>query len=436
MNIVRVWRGEVGKLAVPILIGMLPDSIASLVSMVVASRISSEALAGVGLASYFFFIVNAISSIFVTGLLVVLSQAHGAGRRDVVERAFSESLLLSILLSLLILATAPLWVRGYVSILSAGRAEYEAGIYLMSRLLSTPALMVNSVLAAAYRALEKPWPPSISAIVSATSSATLIPLLAFGYAEPLPRGIAGMGLASAISQYLGLSAYLFFEKPVRAKLCTFSKNSLKVLAIGVPASVERLVASIGQNVYINAVAKSGVSALAAHTIGINVESIVINPVFAISIASSARVGFHVGSKSSREVDSVARESLLIGISWMSIATAVLLAISPFVGRAFTENAEVAELVKFYLVYAAISEVGLGGSLAIQGVIRGMGNTWIPLVVNSLTITLLRAALAQVLQPVLGVHGVWFTQITDMYGRLFVSYAIYAKFKDKLVVRVS
>ncbi|MEM1815536.1 MAG: MATE family efflux transporter, partial [Sulfolobales archaeon] len=341
------------------------------------------------------------------------------------------------MLSMAIVLTSHIWISGYTGILSGGQQEVSAvaSTYLSLRILSVPAMMVNSVLASSYRAVNLPWIPAYSSIFVGITSAVLIPSLGLGYFNMPKMGIEGMGLASALSQYLGLTVYSIFKPPFRLRLKPPSRVLAKVMAIGVPASIERVVGSLGQNIYINAVAKSGVAALAAHNIGLSVEGIIINPVFAINIAASARVGQRVGSNNVEKLDDLVRESLKIGLSWMSVATAILLALSPFVGRAFTEDASIARLVGTYLVLAAISEVGFGGSLAIYGVIRGMGSTWVPLAVNSFTVIFLRALLAQALQPVYGIYGVWATQITDMYGRFAVSYAIYRKFKSKLLVKL-
>lgn len=430
-------RNEVSSMALPVLLGFLPDSIISLVSMVVASRIATETVAGTGLASYLFFVLNAVSSIFMVGLLVFCSQAYGAGRIDLVERATGELATLALALSAAVLASSQLWIGGYVSLLSGGQASVSqvATTYLSYRIASVPAMMVGAVLSSSYRAANSPWIPTYASLTAGTAGVVLIPSLSLGYLG-LPRmETVGMGLASALSQYVGLLMYLFFKPPFRFRLSLPSKITLKVLAIGVPASIERLVSSIGQNIYINAVARSGVAALAAHNIGLSVENIVINPVFAVSIAASARVGHRVGSSEVSKLDELAKESLKIGLSWMSIATICLLAISPFAGSFFTQSEEITKLVMAYLILAGISEIGLGGSLAIYGVMRGMGSTWVPLVVNSFTVLVLRAMLAQVLQPVYGIYGVWFTQITDMYGRFSIAYLTYRKLKSRLLIRL-
>ncbi|MEO3993641.1 MAG: MATE family efflux transporter [Desulfurococcaceae archaeon TW002] len=431
------WGGEVSRIAFPILMGMIPDSIVSLVGMITASRIGTEALAGTGLASYLFMIINAVTSVFMVGLLVITSQAYGGNNIGLIERVFGEAITTSILFSIMVIATSPFWLPTYVSLLSGGQeiVSVVAMAYLSSRILSIPALMLNSVIATLFRAVEKPWPPTYSSISVGVASSVLVPSLTLGYLGLPELGIPGMGLASAISQYAGLFVYVFLRPPVKIRMYVPSKITVKMLAVGIPASVERFVGSAGHNIYINAVAKSGISALAAHNIGLSMENLIIGPVFAVNIAASTKAGHHVGANNIEDLDRVTKEAVKIGVVWMSVATAILIGLSPFAGAFFTSDEEVIKLVTIYLIMAAVSEIGLGASQALYGIFRGMGSTWVPLAISSITILLFRAALAQTLQPIYGVYGVWFTQITDMYGRLLISYLIYVRLKSRLLVKV-
>lgn len=430
-------KGEVARAALPMVLGALPDSVISLVSMLVASRMGTEAVAGTGLASYLFFILNAVMSIFMVGLLVYASQAYGAGKMELVERATGESITLAAILSLIVVSTSQIWIYSYSQILSAGQEDvsWVAATYLSLRLLSVPAMMVNSVIATAYRAIDMVWVPTYSSLCVGSLAVVLIPSLSLGYFSMPGLGIPGMGLASAVSQYLGLLVYAFFKPPFRLLPKIPSRVLIRVLALGLPASIERVVGSLGQNIYVNAVAKSGTLALAAHNVGLSIENIVINPIFAVNMAASTRVGQKVGAERLDVLDELVRESLKIGVSWMSVATLALFAVSPFVGFLFGVGEEVSTLARTYLALAAISEIGFGGSIALYGVIRGMGSTWVPLAVNSFTVIVMRAFLAQLLQPPYGVSGVWLTQVTDMYSRFAISYLLYRKFKTKLLVKI-
>lgn len=148
---------------------MVPDSIISLVAMITASKIGTEALAGTGLASYLFIIINAVASVFMVGLLVITSQAYGGNDLRLIERAFGETLMTSVISSLAVVTTSPLWLPIYTSLLSGGQESVNevAVTYLSLRVFSIPALMLNSVIATLFRAVEKPWPPRTLLSVSA-----------------------------------------------------------------------------------------------------------------------------------------------------------------------------------------------------------------------------------------------------------------------------
>ena len=430
-------RGEVSRIALPILAGMIPDSIISLVGMITASRIGTEALAGTGLASYLFMLINAVTSIFMIGLLVITSQAYGSNNLRLIERAFSEAVITSTLFSILVVTTSPFWLPTYIILLSGGQEMVSdvAMSYLSLRIFSIPAILLNSVISTLFRAVEDPWPPTYSSIVIGVVSSVLTPSLALGYLGLPEMRVSGMGLASLISQYAGLSVYLFLRPPTKLRFYAPSSVTIKILTIGLPAFAERFIGSTGHNIYINAVARSGINALAAHNIGLSIENLIIGPVFAVNIAASTKAGHHVGANNVKDLDEVTKEALRIGIMWMSVAAIIIIGLSRFVGGFFTNDEEIARLVMIYLIMAAISEIGLGASQALYGVFRGMGSTWVPLIISCTTILLLRATLAQVLQPIYGVYGVWFTQITDMYGRLLISYLIYVRLKSRLLIKV-
>ncbi|MEM4548329.1 MAG: MATE family efflux transporter, partial [Thermofilaceae archaeon] len=120
--------------------------------------------------------------------------------------------------------------------------------------------------------------------------------------------------------------------------------------------------------------------------------------------------------------------------WMGLAAAALALASPFVGRVFTSDESVAQLVMAYLLLAAASEVGLGVSQALFGAIRGMGSVWLPFAISSFTVVFLRALPAQLLSLRYGAIGAWVTQNTDMYGRALLAYLAWKLLGEKRLAR--
>lgn len=415
-------KSSVSSLAIPITIGVLADSLQSTIALVVVSRLSTAAVAATGLVSYLFFLINALSSVFTGGLMVVVSQAIGAREESLASRATGETLILALLSGVLVLSTAPLWLPGYLFLVSSGNDEVVtlALSYAYARLLSLPGFLANTILSSLYRSVDRPWPSAYASMISVITAAFLIPLLTFGgYGMP-PLGVMGAGLASSISSYAGLIAYAFWRPPIHIKLSSPGRLTWEILVLGAPMALERFVSSLAQNIYINAVAKGGTSALAAHNIGITVESLIIQPSFAVSLAALVRAGQNTGASDLQSATRQLWESVKVGALWMGAASLLLIAASPFAGSFFTSDPEVVRLTQIYLVLAATSELGLGVSNAVYGAVRGMGSVWLPLVINSFTVVFLRALPAQVLANYYGAVGAWVTQNTDMYGRALLS----------------
>ncbi len=413
---------SVGSLALPITISILADSLLSIVALGTVSRISTTAVAAAGLVSYLFFLVNALATVFTGGLMVVASQAIGAGEEGVAGRATGETITLSLIASTAFMLTAPLWLPHYLNAVSSGNREVASMAleYAVARLFSLPALMLNVSLGAAYRSADKPWPSAYSSAISVAVGSLLVPAMTLGGPGIQAMGLKGAGIATTLASYAGLVAYAVWRPPFKVVIARPSLLGFKVIVLGAPTALERLVASIAQNVYVSAVAKAGTKALAAHNIGVTVEMLVIQPSFAVSLAALVRAGQHVGSDSVGEAERSLKESIKVGALWMGLAALLLSLISPYVGPLFTSDPEVARLVQVYLLLAAASEVGLGVSSAVYGAMRGMGSVWLPLAINSFTVVFFRAIPAQVLADTYGAVGAWVTQNTDMYGRALLA----------------
>lgn len=404
-------------------LGTLADSLLSLVSLLTVSRLSTSAVAAIGLTSYLFFVINAASFIFSGGLAVVVSQAMGAGEEEVAERSASETVTLAFLSSLIALSSIPFWLKSYLKLVSMWNIEVVELSYQYAsvRFASLPIILLSAALSAVYRGADEAWTPTIYSILSAIAGAILIPVLTLGFLNFPGVGLLGAGLGSVISSYIGSVAYVMRPPPLRIRVRKPGRLALRAMWVGLPMASERVISSIAQNIYVNAVARSGTKALAAHNIGLTVESVIIQPSFAVSIAALVKAGQSVGSSDDRKLDSVIKKGAVIGATWMGFASVVLIAVSPFVGGIFSPDPEVARLTTIYLMLAGASEVGLGVSQALLGAIRGMGSVWVPFALTSFSVVFLRALPAQALSLKYGAVGAWITQNSDMYGRVILSY---------------
>ncbi|MGC9148933.1 MAG: MATE family efflux transporter [Sulfolobales archaeon] len=425
------------SIAIPTAVSMLTDSILNIIAISYVSLISDVYVGIIGLASYLLMIINSIASIFIVGALVAIAQSYGAGRLDEASRFFGESLILSIALSIPVAVTTYIFLDNYLILVSGGALGSldVARSFMIPRIIGIPIIFINSLIASVYRGFGRAWPPAIYSITTIIISLLILPRsIELIHGDPYSQ-IFWISSSITISQYFSLIIYLILRSPVKPVISLPGIRSLKLMLIGSPAALERLVSSIGQNIYVNAVARGGAVALSAHSIGVNIETIIITPSFSIGIASSAVIGQAVGGDQIEKIDHLLKQSVKISLLWMSAVAIILISIAPFVGSLFTKDLVIQHLVAIYLILAALSEPGLGLSQAYYGAFRGMGSTYVPLIISVASVLLLRALPAQILANYYGAIGAWATQISDMYGRTLISIVLYKILRKRLVIKI-
>src|SRR5436309_9711137 len=116
------------KMAVPIAIGMLFQTLYFLIDLYFVSRIGDAAIAGVGAAGNLTFVVMALTQVLGVGTVTLIAQAVGRKDRDDANLVFNQSLLIATLCALLTISGGYLLVGPYMHTLGADLATQTAGI--------------------------------------------------------------------------------------------------------------------------------------------------------------------------------------------------------------------------------------------------------------------------------------------------------------------
>lgn len=396
----------------PLMVAEATGSIASLVDLFFVSRLGLDAVAGVGAGGYASWLLGVPLAVFYVGVLVVASQAIGAGHRGYAERVVGEGLAAALLSSL------PLAAAGYAAapllstwLASGGAAAEASTAYLRARVLGLPAFAATLVLDAAHRAAASNRRILAASAASALANAALDPLLI--YAAGL--GVAGAGLATSAS-WLASAAVLAH-------------------AGGAPAMLERLLFAAGNVVYLATVAGCGTAALAAHTVGVRLESLAFLPGFALSTHASGEVGRLVGAGRLEEAKEAGWRIALGSAGFMTLAGLALLAASPLAGLLAPGAGR---LVVLYMALAAASEPALGLVMALGGAIRGAGDTRTPTLVNLAGLYLVRVAPSAALPRLPGAAcpaARWLLMALDLWVRAAAFAAIYRSRFHRLARRL-
>jgi len=420
-------------------ISELGDSLYSIADTYFVSKIGTIALAAVSVGSYLSWLFFVIVALFSTGILIYTAQSYGAGAIKEAKCALGESILFGILVpstvALIVYHSAPSLIG-----LIVGPNEKLINVtfkYFSIRILGLPILAVALIMDSAVRAVGATKLSMIAILSSAFLNIALDPVFIFGLLGFPKMGVAGAALATVISiAYIIPLEFVFLKKLSLIPLFSLRpRYVIRVTRVGLPAATERLIFSIGNNAYISFIARCGNAALAAHQIGIRIESFIYMPGFAFSVAASALVGQRIGAGNIEEGKHIGMETAKIATILMTILGIAVAITATYLVTPFSPDENVAELATLYLILAGLSEPGLALVMTLSGAIRGGGNTLIPMVLNASGLYLFRVLPAAILTGIMGVIGAWIAMFIDVYLRGLIFLMTYRKFFIKLVRKV-
>ncbi len=439
MNGEKSLTREVLKIAWPMVISELGDSLYSITDTYFVSRLGTLALAAVGAGSYISWLFFVVVALFSTGILVFAAQSYGAKEIEKARRALGESIITGFLLALIIVVIVRYFSPLLVGLIVGANRELVdvTLLYFNTRIIGLPFLIIAVMMDSVVRAVGATKYSMIAVLSSAIINMILDPILIFGLFGIPAFGVAGAALATVISIIYMIPLEIVFLRKL-SLLPLFSigySYVLKVLRIGAPAALERLIFSIGNNAYISFISRCGSVALAAHQVGIRIESFIYMPGFAFSVAAASLVGQRVGSGNIVEGKRIGLEAAKIAALIMTVLGVIVALIAHILVLPFAPNTDVASLARIYLILAGLSEPGLALAMTLSGAIRGGGNTLMPMILNAVGLYAFRVFPAAVLVGSLGVVGAWLAMFLDVYLRGTIFLIIYSKYFEKIASRV-
>jgi multidrug resistance protein, MATE family len=419
----NLWRA-IWVMSWPLLLTTIANSLVGLVDVKVASYLGSDTQAAVGLAEHIIFIFMVFILSVGVGSTALVSRAYGAQDHHEMLKATSQSFTLSILLGLVMTATASLtaqFVLGYFTssphVLSEGRA------YLMAYSFVLMPYSISIIANAVFRAIGDSKTP-----LCIISSMTLVNIVGDYLTVlknfPVPGlGVRGMAYASLAASLLGATLAIFFMrrsilKESLGQLLPIDKHELmRIARIGIPSAFQRMgwALSVFAIFFILARCNDSVSALASWTIGMRVESLIFMPLLALSLAVASIVGQNLGANETERAFQAGWRVTSIGIYMMVIAGFVLYSLAAPVAELMSNEPGTVAYTCQYLKINALGEPCLAVGMVLTGALQGAGDTKAPMWFTIITNWLIRIPLAYVLAIIfkLGPSGVWWAMLSSI-----------------------
>ena len=256
-------------------------------------------------------------------------------------------------------------------------------LYLFARL---PGLVANTAYAAhrSYLTSIHVTRPVLIAVIGAN---VLNVILDWVLLFELGLGAFGIGLATSAC-WLAMLAVVFravgSAKPEGAPAFVRPEAAgmRRVVALGLPIGLQ-LAVEVGVFALVSLlIGRMGAAPLAGHQIALTLASFSFMAAVGISVAATARVGFHIGSGRSDLARRTGVLSVVIGSGFMGICGLAFIFLGTPIARLFApSDPEVVVVGARLLFIAGIFAVADGVQAVASGALRGAGDTKWPFLAN-------------------------------------------------------
>lgn len=386
-----VW--QVAGLAGPLVLQNLSQTLLGIIDTYFVSRVSTDALAAVGLSSVMFFAVLMLFRSTANSTVVFVGRAHGEGNDAKIGADVWRTLNMVCWLSLTVFALPWVfsWLMQFAAPQDSPMVRDLGARYLQIRAFEIPFVMFNAVVWGFLVGRGDSRTPMILAWITVVLNIILDWLFVLGNLGAPALGVAGAAyatlLANGVNATLG-AAILWSarnrEKYGMGRVRIASWQELRgVLQIGLPMGLGDFIEIASFSVFMALLARLGTDILAANQIALQYMSISFTFGIAIGMAAASLVAQYLGAKEPDLAETIAYRACalamvgmgLIGMTYL-IAPAQLMSIFSAEPEVIAAGVIIMQMIAFYQVVDALG-------IILASALNGAGDTTFTMVAKSI-----------------------------------------------------
>ena len=289
-------------LSLPIIGGMVSQNLLNIVDTAMVGFLGDAALAAVGLGGFLVFACQALILGISTGVQAVAARRKGEGRSDRAVRILNSALVLVLLVApLFSLVLIQLADTGYPLLNDDPEVIRQGVPYLEYRLAAIVFVGMNFAFRGYWNAMDMSRVYMSTLILMHMSNIVLNYVLIFGHFGFPALGVAGAGIASALSMAIGTITYFvlgfrYARQDGFARGLSTKREFASLLKISLPSGFQQLFFAAGMVAMFTIIGKIGTPELAAANVLITVTLFAILPGLALGIACTTLVGQAMGAR--------------------------------------------------------------------------------------------------------------------------------------------
>jgi len=392
MSFLPIFRRELRptlRLALPLILAEIGWMSMVIVDTMMVGRLpySAEAIGAVSISSSLFIVFAFFGEGLLIGLDTLVSQAFGAGRREDCHRSLINSIYLSFAIAPFL--AIPVWIiPNYFERFGVTHpVAVLAAPYMRTLSAGLIPLLLYFAVRRTLQGMNMVRPIAFALVTANLVNIAGNYVLIFGKLGFPAFGVTGSGIATCVSRaYLALvlAVYLlWYDAHHKTELLSTPLHPdltriRELITLGFPAALQ-LTAEVAVFGLVAAlIARLGAISQAGHQIALNTVAFTYMVPLGLSSAAAVRVGQALGRGDPVSARNAGNTAIVLGASFMSAMSVVLLVFPRYIARIYTSDATVIHAAISLLAAGAAFQLFDGIQTTATGALRGAGDTRTPM----------------------------------------------------------
>lgn len=416
----------IARLGIPSVISMVVVIIYNMADTFFVGQTHNDAMvAAVSLAAPVFTLMITVGTLIGSGGCSVISSLLGAGDREKVRKVSSFSAYASILVGLLFTAVILIFRDPILAALGTTVTTYEyAKDYLLWIGAGAVFIIFSNTLSNIIRAEGASKESMIGNMIGTVANIILDPIMILA----MDMGTAGAAIATIIGNALSALYYVFYFIRKKDSVLSISLRDFKagdgiassVISIGIPGALGNLLMSFS-TIFMNILLSSyGDSAVAAMGVSMKVVMIVVMLQMGLATGVLPILSYSVGAGMKGRLKKTIGYSAVICLILGSVLTLLCFVLCRPLVSAFVTGEETISLGVMMTNAVMISGPVIGIYYLCISIMQAIGKPVLPIIVSLLRQGLIYIPLMYLLNSIMGLEGLIWTQPISDYASTLIS----------------
>lgn len=389
---------------------------------IVGKYLGVQALAALGAVEYLIWLLYGMVQGITQGFSIKMAQDFGAGDTRSLKKVIGNSVVLSIVSSVVLVAAGVLTSRPILMLLHTPKEILPlAALYINILFFGLPVIFAYNLLAGLLRSLGNSKTPLQAVIVSSIINIglDLLFVLVFNW------GIAGAAIATLIAQVVA-SVFCFVSlariPEVQVTKTDFEINvalSKKLYLLGLPLAVQGSIIAVGGMIVEFVVNSFGVAFIAAYVAVTKLYGLLDIAATSFGFALMTYVGQNHGAKLYGRIRTGTKSGMAMSLTCSVIISTVMILfgkyfLSLFISAGDANAAQVMATGYQYLRLMSIFLPTLYLLWLTRSIIQGLGNTFVPMV-SGIMEFVMRTGSALILPFFIKENGILYAEVLAWIG---------------------